>query len=147
MSMVVAVSLLIASAQGLGSLAPNMSKVDKKSADQQLIESLGLAEIHLLLFRRDGGGFRVEGIVVSQVEVGSEAAKAGLKKGDIIVAVDDERIRKVPMPRWNYDPAVERLAPLLTKKRTSTLLVVRQEGEQRKEFEVKLSRPACPDGP
>jgi serine protease Do len=36
-----------------------------------------------------------EGILVSQIAPGSPAEKAGLKVGDIIVAIDGEKVREV----------------------------------------------------
>ncbi len=70
-----------------------------------------------------------DGVVVAQVQDGSPASSAGLKRGDIIIKMDDEEIKNVATLRYNlYKHSVG----------DTVTLVVERSGKQ-ETLQVKLS--------
>jgi S1-C subfamily serine protease len=73
------------------------------------------------------GGTRVEGAFVGGVNPGSPAEQAGLKVGDVIVAVDDRPIG-----------SVDALSEALTAAKTSSVKLSLARGTTRREVVVQL---------
>jgi membrane-associated protease RseP (regulator of RpoE activity) len=78
-----------------------------------------------------------KGVLVREVTVGSAAEKAGLKAGDVIVALDEQEVSSVRDLR-------RALAKDADEKRTAKLTIVRNRAEQTLAVELEAARPPSP---
>ena len=123
---------IVASGQGLGFAIPiNLAKwvMDQILEHGKVIRGwLGVVIQEVTPDIAEAIGVK-EGILVAQVVKGSPADKAGLKEGDIIVAVDGKPVAEVRDLQFRI---------MKTRPGTEVKLTVIREGKKKKEIEVEI---------